>query len=88
MNDQVNLVLTNPRRPAAGGGTAPLTRGRLQIQSEGAEVSYRNLVFRRIAEFRAPFASPTLTFGTSAGGTIRGPWLTAREVQVGVRFPF
>jgi hypothetical protein len=47
---KVNLVLTNPRQPAAG-GLAPLTRGRFQIQSEGAEVYYRNIAVRRITEF-------------------------------------
>lgn len=88
MNGRVNLVLTNPRRPAAGGGTAPLTRGRLLIQFEGAEVCYRNLVVRRNAEFRAPFANPNVPLGTSACGTIRATRLTAREVPVGVRFLF
>ena len=44
-------VLTDPRQKGADGGTTPLTRGRLQIQSEGAEVYYRNLAIRRITEF-------------------------------------
>ena len=50
VNGKVNLVLTNPRQPSVDGGTVPLLRGRLQIQSEGAEVFYRNIRVRRIAE--------------------------------------
>ncbi len=51
VNGKVNLVLTNPRQPAAEGGTVPLTRGRLQIQSEGAEVYYRDIAIRTITAF-------------------------------------
>jgi hypothetical protein len=51
VNGKVNLVLTNPRQPMADGGTAPLTKGRLQIQTEGAEVFYRNIEVRPITEF-------------------------------------
>jgi 3-keto-disaccharide hydrolase len=51
VNGKVNLVLTSPRQPAADGGTAPLTKGRLQIQTEGAEVFYRNIEVRPITEF-------------------------------------
>jgi hypothetical protein len=51
VNGKVNLVLTNPRQPTADGGTTPLTRGRLQIQTEGAEVFYRNIEVRPITEF-------------------------------------
>ena len=51
VNGKVNLVLTNPRQPTADGGTAPLTRGRVQIQTEGAEVFYRNIEVRPITEF-------------------------------------
>lgn len=50
VNGKVNLVLTSPRQPADA-GTAPLTKGRLQLQSEGAEVFYRNVEIRPIAEF-------------------------------------
>ena len=44
-------MLTSPRQPTADGGTAPLTRGRVQIQTEGAEVFYRNIAVRPISEF-------------------------------------
>jgi hypothetical protein len=53
VNGKVNLVLTNPRQPAADGGMVPLTKGRLQIQSEGAEVFYRNITVRTISAFPA-----------------------------------
>ena len=55
VNGKVNLVLTNPRQPTADGGTAPLTRGRVQIQTEGAEVFYRNIEVRAITEFPKPY---------------------------------
>ena len=51
VNGKVNLVLTNPRQPAPSGGTVPLTKGRLQIQTEGAEVFYRNIAIRPISKF-------------------------------------
>ena len=50
VNGRVNLVLTNPRQPADG-GAAPLRSGRLQLQTEGAEVFYRNIAVRPITEF-------------------------------------
>jgi hypothetical protein len=53
VNGKVNLVLTNPRQPAADGTMVPLTKGRLQIQSERAEVFYRNIVVRAISAFPA-----------------------------------
>jgi hypothetical protein len=49
------MVLENPRQPAAGGERAPLTRGRFQIQSEGAEVFYRNIVVRPVTDFPAAY---------------------------------
>jgi hypothetical protein len=53
VNGKVNLVLTSPRQPAADGGMVPLTKGRLQIQSEGAEVFYRSITVRPISAFPA-----------------------------------
>jgi len=50
VNGKANLVLTNPRQPAES-GVAPLRKGRLQIQTEGAEVFYRNIAVRPITEF-------------------------------------
>jgi hypothetical protein len=49
VNGTVNLVLTNIRR-ATGGQAEPVTRGRIQLQSEGAEVFYRNIRLRPIKE--------------------------------------
>ena len=45
VNGKVNMVVENPRLPAESpeGKPTPLRRGRLQIQSEGAEVFYRRL---------------------------------------------
>ena len=42
MNGKVNNVLTNTRH-IVDGKEEPLTKGKIQIQSEGAEVFYRNL---------------------------------------------
>jgi hypothetical protein len=53
VNGKSNLVLTNPRQPGADGTTVPLAKGRLQIQSEGAEVFYRNIQVRPITAFPA-----------------------------------
>jgi hypothetical protein len=49
VNGKLNLVLTNPRHRVEG-KEVPLTRGRIQIQSEGAQVSYRNLQIRPIQQ--------------------------------------
>jgi hypothetical protein len=51
VNGKVNLVLTHPRQPGPDGAMVPLTRGRLQIQSEGAEVFYRDITIRAITAF-------------------------------------
>ena len=53
VNGKTNLVLTNPRQAGPDGVLAPLTKGRLQIQSEGAEVFYRNIEVRPIVAFPA-----------------------------------
>jgi hypothetical protein len=45
VNGKVNMVLTNSRRREAD-KEVPLTRGKIQLQSEGAEVFYRNVVVR------------------------------------------
>ncbi len=49
VNGATTLVLTGLRHPVDG-REAPLTRGRIQLQSEGAEVFYRNVAIRRIQE--------------------------------------
>ncbi|HRI62044.1 MAG TPA: DUF1080 domain-containing protein, partial [Saprospiraceae bacterium] len=42
VNGKVTMVLYHSRRPVAG-GYEPLKKGKIQIQSEGAEVFYRNI---------------------------------------------
>jgi hypothetical protein len=49
VNGKVNMVLTNSRQ-VVGGKEVPLTRGKIQIQSEGAEVFYRNIALRPITK--------------------------------------
>ena len=48
VNGKVNMILNNPRW-RVGGKDTPLSKGKLQIQSEGAEVFYRNLAIRPLA---------------------------------------
>jgi len=48
------MVLTNARRLVAG-GEQPLTRGRLQLQSEGAEVFFRRIRLRPIRAIPAEY---------------------------------
>ncbi|MGQ0637473.1 MAG: 3-keto-disaccharide hydrolase [Planctomycetaceae bacterium] len=52
VNGTVNMVLTGIRRQIDG-KEVPLTRGRLQLQSEWAEVYYRNLRLKPITELPA-----------------------------------
>jgi len=49
VNGRVNMVLTGLRHKVDG-KEVPLTRGRIQIQSESAEIYWRNLEVRQIAE--------------------------------------
>jgi hypothetical protein len=49
VNGKVNMVLTGLRH-RVDGREVPLTRGRIQFQSEAAEVFYRNIAVRRITE--------------------------------------
>ena len=49
VNGKVNMVLTGLRHKVDG-REVPLTGGRIQFQSEAAEVFYRNLEIRRITE--------------------------------------
>ena len=51
VNGVVNMVLTNLRHA----DNRPLTKGRIQIQSEGAEIYWRNLEVKPIAEIPRPF---------------------------------
>jgi hypothetical protein len=45
VNGKANMVLTDIRRAKADGLT-PLSKGKIQLQSEGAEVFYRNIAVR------------------------------------------
>ena len=49
VNGKVNMVL-NGLRHRVDGLEVPLTKGRIQFQSEAAEVFYRNIALRRIRE--------------------------------------
>jgi hypothetical protein len=49
VNGRVNMVLTGLRH-RVDGREVPLTKGRIQFQSEAAEVFYRNIAVRRISE--------------------------------------
>ena len=49
INGKVNMVLFNSRQPIDG-KDAPLSKGKIQIQSEGAEVYYRNISVRPISK--------------------------------------
>ncbi len=52
MNGKVNLVLTHTRH-TVNGQIVPLTKGKIQLQSEGAEVFYRNVQIQTIKQLPA-----------------------------------
>ncbi len=52
VNGKANMVLTNSRH-VVGGKEVPLTKGKLQFQSEGAEVFYRDIAVRPIDKIPA-----------------------------------
>jgi hypothetical protein len=49
VNGKVVMTLTNARQ-MMDGKEVPLTKGKIQLQSEGAEVFYRNIAVRSIKE--------------------------------------
>ncbi|HVR74597.1 MAG TPA: DUF1080 domain-containing protein [Planctomycetota bacterium] len=49
LNGKVNMVLTNPRH-VDGGKVTPLRSGKIQLQSEAAELFYRKVEIRPIGE--------------------------------------
>ncbi len=49
VNGRANMILTGLRHKVEG-REIPLTRGRIQLQSEAAEVFYRNIAIRRITK--------------------------------------
>jgi beta-glucanase (GH16 family)/N-acetylneuraminic acid mutarotase len=54
VNGTVNNVLFNAKRPTPDySGIEPLTSGYIQVQSEGAEVFYRDIAIQGITEFPA-----------------------------------
>ncbi|NJB81614.1 ThuA domain-containing protein [Wenyingzhuangia aestuarii] len=48
VNGKVVMALFNSRHNVAGKGMQPLTRGRIQIQSEGAEVYYKDIKIKSV----------------------------------------
>ncbi len=54
VNGHTNMVMTNSRQ-VVGGKEVPLVKGKLQIQSEGAEVFYRNIQVKSIKEIPADY---------------------------------
>jgi hypothetical protein len=52
MNGKVNLVLTHTRH-LVNRQVEPLTKGKIQLQSEGAEVFYRNIEIQNIKQLPA-----------------------------------
>jgi hypothetical protein len=54
VNGKVNMVLTNSRH-MVDGKELPLTKGKLQIQSEGAEVYYRNMAIKPLVKIPAEY---------------------------------
>jgi hypothetical protein len=55
VNGKVVMVLTRSRHKVDG-KEVPLTRGKIQLQSEGAEVYYRNIAYRSITEIPEEYA--------------------------------
>ena len=47
VNDKVTMILYNSRQQQ-GASEQPLVRGKIQLQSEGAELFYRNLQIEKI----------------------------------------
>ena len=51
VNGVLVMVLRESEQPDGQGGWVPLTKGRIQLQSEGAEVFYRNITIEPIDRF-------------------------------------
>lgn len=54
VNGKPNMILTNIRRKV-GDKEEPLTKGKIQLQSEGAEVFYRNIAVRPLKKIPEEF---------------------------------
>jgi hypothetical protein len=48
VNGKTVMTLFHSRQPGDDGKDLPLTKGRIQLQSEGAEVFYRDIEIRSI----------------------------------------
>ncbi len=55
VNGKANLVLTNARRKV-GDKEEPLTRGKIQLQSEAAEVYYRNIAVKPLRQIPSEYS--------------------------------
>jgi hypothetical protein len=60
VNGTVVMRLTGARRPDGAATGARLTSGRISLQTEGAEVFYRDVEIRRIREVPAEYRGPTI----------------------------
>jgi len=60
VNGTPNMSLFNTRQNSPNGGKTPLTSGRIQIQSEAAEIEYRRVKIRQIERFPKELASHLL----------------------------
>ncbi|MEK7257349.1 MAG: family 16 glycoside hydrolase [Bacteroidota bacterium] len=57
VNGKVNMILYNSRRPGEK-GMEPLAKGKIQLQSEGAEIFYRNIRILPISQLPAELMKP------------------------------
>lgn len=57
VNGKVNMRISNSRH-IVNGQEIPLTKGKIQLQSEGAEVFYRNIKIRDIEKIPSEFTAP------------------------------
>jgi len=57
VNGHVVMVLENSVEFGPDDTRVPLTRGKIQLQSEGAEVYYRNIRIRSLAALPAAIAA-------------------------------
>ena len=55
VNGHLVMALQNSRMRASKGQTMPLTKGKIQLQSEGAEIFYRDILLEPITEFPSKF---------------------------------
>jgi hypothetical protein len=65
VNGRVNLRLKNLRH-VVDGNEVPLTRGKIQLQSEAAEIFYRNIEVRPITRVPDPYATQLSAAGRGA----------------------